>query len=458
MFGVWAGLCLAVGAAARDAPVARETDFFSAWLRRSALFDGSSPWAPGDAASTGAAPGPRGPAARPRDAGGPEHLAALVERTEAVDVRDAEGAKDEALRSRLRSADDVAAALDAGASVVVKLEKLFVDGAWAAAVPPRGAAAVFAVQVAGAKAWRLCVPHGPDPAASAADRAELAEARLRTRGCTSFEGEELAVGGAFASCEAATVAAGETLYVPKGVAHAARTPAGGAVSAHVAVAAERDGGRWVDVFLEALDAAPATGASDAARAALVDDLQWREPLAWRAPFPAWDATFHEGAAAPSPGARDTYGDLVARLSAEAVFSGADALEIDALRKRLAASPTSRCGLSPRGVPLFAADAPGLHPRAAWLAGRADAAAPRTGAAGPGPPAPRRLAAPSPLPTPTPTSLPTLATWTGWNATRAPTAPPTATRAPTAGCGGNEELARGGVPARAARFAAGPSSS
>lgn len=130
MFGVWASLCLAAGAAARDAPVARETDFFSSWLRRSALFDGSSPWAPGDLwrdLATLAAP---------------EHLAALVERTEAVDVRDAEGAKDEALRSRLRSADDVAAALDAGASVVVKLEKLFVDGAWAAAVPPRGAAAV----------------------------------------------------------------------------------------------------------------------------------------------------------------------------------------------------------------------------------------------------------------------------------------------------------------------------
>ena len=248
----------------------------------------------------------------------------------------------------------------------------------------------------------------------------------------------------------AQVAAGETLYVPKGVAHAARTPAGGAVSAHVAVAAERDGGRWVDVFLEALDAAPATGASDAARAALVDDLQWREPLAWRAPFPAWDATFHEGAAAPSPGARDTYGDLVARLSAEAVFAGADALEIDALRKRLAASlDVALARLSPRGVPLFAADAPGLHPRAAWLAGRADAAAPRTG--GCGSRGRRRLddsAAPSPLPTPTPTSLPTLANWTGWNATRAP----------TAGCGGDEELARGRVPARAAGFAAGPSSS
>ncbi|KAH8069659.1 hypothetical protein JL720_11963 [Aureococcus anophagefferens] len=204
-------------------------------------------------------------------------------------------------------------------------------GVWAGLCLAVGAAArdaPFAVQVAGAKAWRLCVPHGPDPAASAADRAELAEARLRTRGCTSFEGEELAVGGAFASCEAATVAAGETLYVPKGVAHAARTPAGGAVSAHVAVAAERDGGRWVDVFLEALDAAPATGASDAARAALVDDLQWREPRVARA-VPAWGATFHEGAAAPSPGARDTYGDLVARLSAEAVFAGADALEIGA---------------------------------------------------------------------------------------------------------------------------------
>ena len=91
MFGVWASLCLAVGAAARDAPVARETDFFSSWLRRSALFDGSSPWSPGegdlwrDLATLAA----------------PEHLAALVERTEAVDVRDAEGAKDEALRSRL---------------------------------------------------------------------------------------------------------------------------------------------------------------------------------------------------------------------------------------------------------------------------------------------------------------------------------------------------------------------
>ena len=254
MFGVWASLCLAVGAAARDAPVARETDFFSSWLRRSALFDGSSPWAPGEgdlwlrrsALFDGSSPWAPGDLWRDlATLAAPEHLAALVERTEAVDVRDAEGAKDEALRSRLRSADDVAAALDAGASVVVKLEKLFVDGAWAAAVPPRGAAAVvelstslaaslglaatfhlyvsgpggaalgahtdvsdqFAVQVAGAKAWRLCVPHGPDPAASAADRAELAEARLRTRGCTSFEGEELAVGGAFASCEAATVAA-----------------------------------------------------------------------------------------------------------------------------------------------------------------------------------------------------------------------------------------------------------
>jgi len=257
MFGVWASLCLAVGAAARDAPVARETDFFSSWLRRSALFDGSSPWAPGEtdffsswlrrsALFDGSSPWAPGDLWRDlATLAAPEHLAALVERKEAVDVRDAEGAKDEALRSRLRSADDVAAALDAGASVVVKLEKLFVDGAWAAAVPPRGAAAVvelstslaaslglaatfhlyvsgpggaalgahtdvsdqFAVQVAGAKAWRLCVPHGPDPAASAADRAELAEARLRTRGCTSFEGEELAVGGAFASCEAATVAA-----------------------------------------------------------------------------------------------------------------------------------------------------------------------------------------------------------------------------------------------------------
>jgi len=179
-------------------------------------------------------------------------------------------------------------------------------------------------------------------------------------------------------------------------------------------------------------------------------MQWREPLAWRAPFPAWDATFAGGAAAPSPGARDAYGELVARLSAEAVFAGADALEVDALRNRLAASlDVAVARLSPRGVPLFAADAPGLHPRAAWLAGRADAAAPRTG--GCGSRGRRRLddsAAPSPLPTPTPTSLPTLANWTGWNATRAP----------TAGCGGNEELARGRVPARAAGFAAGPSSS
>ena len=98
---------------------------------------------------------------------------------------------------------------------------------------------------------------------------------------------------------------------------------------------------------------------------------------------------------------------------------------------------------------IAADAPGLPPRAAWLAGRADAAAPRTG--GCGSRGRRRLddsAAPSPLPTPTPTSLPTLANWTGWNATRAP----------TAGCGGDEELARGRVPARAAGFAAGPSPS
>ena len=123
MFGVWASLCLAVGAAARDAPVARETDFFSSWLRRSALFDGSSPWAPGDLwrdLATLAAPGDLW-----RDLAtlaAPEHLAAHVERTEAVDVRDAEGAKDEALRSRLRSADDVAAALHAGASVVVKLD------------------------------------------------------------------------------------------------------------------------------------------------------------------------------------------------------------------------------------------------------------------------------------------------------------------------------------------------
>ena len=74
MFGVWASLCLAVGAAARDAPVARETDFFSSWLRRSALFDGSSPWAPGDLRRDLAT------------LAAPEHLAALVERTEAVDV------------------------------------------------------------------------------------------------------------------------------------------------------------------------------------------------------------------------------------------------------------------------------------------------------------------------------------------------------------------------------------
>jgi hypothetical protein len=110
------------------------------------------------------------------------------------------------------------------------------------------------LQLQGSKEWTLCVPRpdafldGSDGGANytEADLCQLQEMRLkRQEGCTSYSDADLAR----MTCRTLTMVAGDTLYLPKGVVHHARTRAGG--SAHLTLSLERDGANWVDVIAAA---------------------------------------------------------------------------------------------------------------------------------------------------------------------------------------------------------------
>jgi len=109
------------------------------------------------------------------------------------------------------------------------------------------------LQLQGSKDWTICVPQ-PDAFMAGsnganyteADLCQLQEMRLkRQEGCTSYSDADLAR----MTCRTLTLAAGDTLYLPKGVIHHARTRAGG--SAHLTLSLERDGANWVDVIAAA---------------------------------------------------------------------------------------------------------------------------------------------------------------------------------------------------------------
>ena len=125
---------------------------------------------------------------------------------------------------------------------------VYVTGSGGKALPPHtDTTDVLVAQLRGSKEWQVCAP-SKDKArfASTAFRAELLEAERGSHGCSQFEQElrdepEL-------SCETYVPAPGDSLYLPKGVAHSAVATDD---SAHLTVGLKRV--TWHRVFDEYLD-------------------------------------------------------------------------------------------------------------------------------------------------------------------------------------------------------------
>jgi hypothetical protein len=108
---------------------------------------------------------------------------------------------------------------------------------------------VLVVQVSGEKDWTICTPFpktggGRTASLNPAQRAQLRELeRDNIQGCTSYVPKDLEA----MECENVTLRAGDTLYMPKGTVHMARTQAQTA-STHLTIGLFRKGHTWLDLF------------------------------------------------------------------------------------------------------------------------------------------------------------------------------------------------------------------
>ena len=210
---------------------------------------------------------------------------------------------------------------------------------------------VLVLQLWGRKAWRTCVPRlagdavadgardgtlsvvaepptvAAGPRLSEAERSELHEVlQDRADGCTAYVEDAIERAGGDLECTARSLEAGDVLYLPKGVVHAARTDAT-APAAHLTISLPMKGKTWGDLLTFATDTAIADGlpalqappAPPAAAAAAPQEGAWecaarlavantlanlaRQPpgIGWRRPLPMWllqpwaDAGGEEGA-------------------------------------------------------------------------------------------------------------------------------------------------------------------
>jgi hypothetical protein len=119
---------------------------------------------------------------------------------------------------------------------------------------------VFVLQLSGSKEWTTCIPQpyqivrdtqapsrntAADPLAgyNDAELCQLQEMQIRRHGgCTSYSDKDLDR----MRCTQFVLSAGDTLYMPKGVIHFARTGADG--SAHITLSLQRTGARWIDIM------------------------------------------------------------------------------------------------------------------------------------------------------------------------------------------------------------------
>ena len=116
------------------------------------------------------------------------------------------------------------------------------------------------LQVQGQKMWTLCIPL-PDLKASEATRAEAAEAlRNQVEGCSQYGGpawdENRGIPGM--ECRQVLTHAGDFLYMPKGIIHAAKEASGSGVSAHLTIGLDRSNLQFSDLEMAVMDAALAT--------------------------------------------------------------------------------------------------------------------------------------------------------------------------------------------------------
>ena len=316
------------------------------------------------------------PAASQPDDG--EYLAALADLATPQSIYAAKGATD--ARSPTgdkvtmpRSHEGCAHHLEDGGSFVVKYEKLsdaalakpeaaplvgawrdvadrfktaasmhvYVTGSGGKALPPHtDTTDVLVAQLRGSKEWQVCAPSKDKaPFASTAFRAELLEAERGSHGCSQFEQElrnepEL-------RCETYVLAPGDSLYLPKGVAHSAVATDD---SAHLTVGLKRV--TWRRVFDEYLDQpglfgaesgwanrrlfsvfrgqkAPPTRRARAKRALkTLEAAGDASAVPWRRAFPTWTLGFDDGQAVPG---RDAYQqrDALAKALVEALGGDED---------------------------------------------------------------------------------------------------------------------------------------
>ena len=169
---------------------------------------------------------------------------------------------------------------------------------------------VLILQLRGSKKWRTCTPKATGGATSTPslhslsaedlvtvrdlDEATLAELyevkRMRPKGCSSYEHHDLDD----MECTARTLLSGDTLYLPKGVVHAAKT--GPTPTAHLTISIPVDGSGWDSLFTSLVSSAP-TAASTAASSSCAVTTAVRNTLksaprrprglGWRKPIPTW---------------------------------------------------------------------------------------------------------------------------------------------------------------------------
>ena len=221
---------------------------------------------------------------------------------------------------------------------------VYVTGSGGKALPPHtDTTDVLVAQLRGSKEWQVCAPSKDKaPFASTAFRAELLEAERGSHGCSQFEQElrdepEL-------SCETYVLAPGDSLYLPKGVAHSAVATDD---SAHLTVGLKRV--TWHRVFDAFLDRpglfgtesgwanrrlysmlrgqkAPPTRRARAKRALkTLEAAGDASAVPWRRAFPTWTLDFDDGQAVPG---RDAYQqrDSLAKALVDALGGDEDLAE------------------------------------------------------------------------------------------------------------------------------------
>ena len=220
---------------------------------------------------------------------------------------------------------------------------------------------VFVLQLSGSKTWTTCTPRptalAPDLSLySSADRCQLHEMLIkRQAGCTAYSDADLAR----MDCSTFELAAGDTLYLPKGVVHFARTGAAG--SAHLTLSLERAGGNWENVLAYA---AAAHGGEHAARIvnAIRSLAHQPEGLALLEAFPRWlvgDGCLRQGADAPAPGpsspnASATVGRSNCRAALRAAYRARVDLVERELARQAASTPPATYGAHPTPAALAGA--------------------------------------------------------------------------------------------------------